>query len=122
MGVSAGLTQGGSWIEQSHRITAAADNVSMALDGRQVLDVFREDIGELLSRDLRRVAGLIFAGMPVLGSDTGDYLVRNLVPIDVEHKWLAVAPELAIRHRVLFSRRVAPSAIADLTRILAGAQ
>jgi small ligand-binding sensory domain FIST len=120
IGVATGLTQGCSPIGPAHRITEAADNVIMALDGRPALDVFREDIGELLSRDLRRVAGLIFAGMPVLGSDTGDYLVRNLVAIDVEHKWLAVAHELAIGDRVLFCRRDAPSAIADLKRMLAG--
>src|SRR5258708_2575987 len=120
IGVATGLTQGCSPIGPAHRITEAADNVIMALDGRPALDVFREDIGELLSRDLRRVAGLIFAGMPVLGSDTGDYLVRNLVAIDVEHKWLAVAHELAIGDRVLFLRPDAPSAIADLKRMLAG--
>jgi small ligand-binding sensory domain FIST len=120
IGVATGLTQGCSPIGPVHQITEAADNVIMALDGRPALDVFREDIGELLSRDMRRVAGLIFAGLPVVGSDTGDYLVRNLVALDIEHKWLAVAHEVAIGDRVLFCRRDAPSAIADLKRMLAG--
>jgi small ligand-binding sensory domain FIST len=119
IGVATGLTQGCSPIGPVHQITEVADNVIMELDDRPALDVFREDIGELLSRDMRRVAGLIFAGLPVAGSDTGDYLVRNLVAIDVEHKWLAVAQELAIGDRILFCRRDAPSAIADLKRMLA---
>jgi small ligand-binding sensory domain FIST len=117
--VATGLTQGCSPIGPAHQITEAADNVIMALDGRPALDVFREDIGELLSRDMRRVAGLIFAGLPVVGSDTGDYLVRNLVALDIEHRWLAVAEQVAIGDRVLFCRRDAPSAIADLKRMLA---
>jgi small ligand-binding sensory domain FIST len=69
---------------------------------------------------MRCVAGLIFAGLPVVGSDTGDYLVRNLLAIDIEHKWLAVAHEVAMGDKVLFCRRDAPSAIADLKRMLAG--
>ncbi len=118
--VATGLTQGCSPIGPTHLVTEAEDNIVMAIDGRPALDVFKDDIGELLSRDLRRVAGLVFAGLPVTGSDTGDYLVRNLVAIDVEHKWLAVAEELAAGDRLLFCRRDAPSAITDLKRMLAG--
>jgi small ligand-binding sensory domain FIST len=36
------------------------------------------------------VAGYIFAGLPIPGSDTGDYLVRNLIGIDPEEKLLAI--------------------------------
>jgi small ligand-binding sensory domain FIST len=118
--VATGLTQGCSPIGPVREITEAAGNVVMTIDGRPALDVFREDIGELLSRDLRRVAGLIFAGLPVAGSDTGDYLVRNLVAIDVGHKWLSVAHELAAGDRLRFCRRDAPSAVADLKRMLDG--
>ena len=118
--VATGLTQGCSAIGPVRQVSAAEDNIIMALDGRPALEVFKADIGELLSRDLRRVAGLIFAGFPVHGSDTGDYLVRNLMAIDVEHQWLAVAHEVAAGDRVLFCRRDAPSALADLKRMLAG--
>jgi small ligand-binding sensory domain FIST len=118
--VATGLTQGCSAIGPVRRISAADGNIIMAIDGRPALEVFKEDIGELLSRDLRRVAGLIFAGLPVPGSDTGDYLVRNLMAIDVEHQWLAVAEAVAAGDRVLFCRRDAPSALADLKHMLAG--
>jgi small ligand-binding sensory domain FIST len=118
--VATGLTQGCSAIGPVRQISAADGNIVMAIDGRPALEVFKVDIGELLSRDLRRVAGLIFAGFPVAGSDTGDYLVRNLVAIDVEHQWLAVAEEVAAGDRLLFCRRDPPSARADLERMLAG--
>jgi small ligand-binding sensory domain FIST len=117
--VVTGLTQGCSPIGPVHRVTEAGDNILMALDDRPALDVFKDDIGELMSRDLRRVAGLIFAGFPVTGSDTGDYLVRNLVAIDVEQKWLAAAHAAAPGDRVLFCRRDPASAAADLARMLA---
>lgn len=113
-----GLTQGCSPIGPIRRITEAHDNIVMAIDERPALEVFREDIGELLSRDLRRVAGLIFAGFPVSGSDTGDYLVRNIVGIDARRQWVAAAHEVAPGDRILFCRRDAPSAAADLDRML----
>ena len=118
--VATGLTQGCAAIGPVRQISEADGNIIMAIEGRPALEVFKADIGELLSRDLRRVAGLIFVGLPVPGSDTGDYLVRNLMAIDVEHQWLAVAHEVAAGERVLFCRRDAPSARADLERMLAG--
>ena len=117
--VVTGLTQGCTPIGPVRRVTEARDNILMAIDGRPALEVFKEDIGELLARDLRRVAGLIFAGFPVTGSDTGDYLVRNLVAIDVPRQWLAVAHRVAPGDAVLFCRRDPVSAAADLGRMLA---
>jgi small ligand-binding sensory domain FIST len=117
--VVTGLTQGCSPIGPVRRVSEARDNILMAIDGRPALEVFKEDIGELLARDLRRVAGLIFAGFPVTGSDTGDYLVRNLVAIDVPRQWLAVAHRVAPGDAVLFCRRDPVSATTDLARMLA---
>jgi small ligand-binding sensory domain FIST len=116
--VASGLSQGCSPIGPVRHVSEADGNVILAIDGRPALDVFKEDIGELLSRDLRRIAGLVFAGFPVAGSDTGDYFVRNLVAIDLEHHCLAVAHEVAAGDPVLFCRRDTPSAIADLRRML----
>jgi len=116
--VISGLTQGCSPIGPVRRVTEARDNILMAIDDRPALEVFKEDIGELLSRDLKRVAGLIFAGFPVAGSDTGDYLVRNLVAIDLPRQWLAVAHAVAPGDAVLFCRRDPVSAAADLQRML----
>ena len=116
--VITGLSQGCSPIGPTHRVTEARGNVIAALDDRPALQVFKEDIGEALARDLRRVAGLIFAGFPVTGSDTGDYLVRNLVAIDMKQQSLGVAHEVGPGDRVLFCRRDPVSAAADLERML----
>ena len=118
--VATALSQGCSPIGPVRTITEARENIVMEIDGRPALEVFKEDIGELLSRDLRRVAGRIFAGMPVRGSDTGDYLVRNLMAIDTERQWLAVAEKVAAGDPILFCRRDPASAREDLQRMLDG--
>ena len=61
------------------------------IDGRPALEVFKAEIGELLSRDLRRIAGYIFAALPVSGTDRADYLVRNIIGIDVAQGRIALA-------------------------------
>ncbi len=116
--VATGLSQGCSPIGPTRTITACEDNVVMEIDGRPALEVFKEDIGELLARDLRRVAGYIFAALPIAGSDTGDYLVRNLIAIDQRKGWLAIAESVAHGQPILFARRDRASAEADLRRML----
>jgi len=118
--VATGLSQGCSPIGPVRRVTEARENVVMAIDERPALEVFKEDIGELLARDLRKVSGRIFAGIPVRGSDTGDYLVRNLMAIDAERQWIAIAERMAPGDPILFCRRDAASALEDLKRMLDG--
>jgi len=116
--VATGLTQGCSPIGPVRRVTEARENVVMAIDERPALEVFKEDIGELLARDLRKVGGRVFAGIPVRGSDTGDYVVRNLMAIDAERQWIAIAERLAPGDSIMFCRRDAASALEDLKRML----
>jgi small ligand-binding sensory domain FIST len=54
----------------------------------------------------------------VVGSDTGDYLVRNVVAIDVQRQSLAVAHAPSPGDPVLFCRRDPASASVDLARML----
>lgn len=116
--IATGLTQGCSLIGKKHHITDCEDNIISAIDGQPALDVFREDIGEVLARDLHRVAGYIFAGLPVTGSDTGDYLVRNLVGVDPNHKLLAIGELVHKDQPIQFCRRDGGSAREDMTRML----
>ena len=89
----------------------------MSLDGRGALDVFKEDVGELLARDLSRVDGYIHAAFPIGGSDMGDYVVRSLMAIDPKHGWLAIAGKPNIGEQVMFVRRDPKSAEEDLIRM-----
>lgn len=121
LSVAAGLTQGCMPIGPVRRITESEQNVVKAIDGRPALEVFKEDIGELLARDLRRIAGYIYVGFPVTGSDTGDYLVRNITGIDGDRQWLAFSDiDLVGQDRTLrFCRRDHDAAVKDLKRMLA---
>ncbi|MGE0258340.1 MAG: FIST C-terminal domain-containing protein [Alphaproteobacteria bacterium] len=116
--VATGLTQGCVPIGPVRRIDEARDNIVMKIDGRPALAVFLDDTGPELARDPRRLGGLIFAGLPVSGSDTGDYLVRNLMGIDPRQGWIALAAEISPGDRMLFCRRDPDSARADLGRML----
>jgi small ligand-binding sensory domain FIST len=116
--VATALTQGCIPIGPTHRIDEARDNVVMVIDGRPALDVFREDIGPALAQDMRRAGGVIFAGLPVTGSDTGDYLVRNLLAIDPGRGWLVLGAEIAAGDPILFCRRDPESARRDMTRMV----
>ena len=117
--VVTGLTQGCSPIGPKRRITAARRNVIGEIDGRPALEVFKNDIGELLARDLRRVGGFIFAALPVAGSDTGDYLVRNITGIDPTNGLIAIGEVVEPGQSILFTRRDKASAVKDLDRMLA---
>ncbi|HSB89035.1 MAG TPA: FIST N-terminal domain-containing protein [Anaerolineales bacterium] len=116
--VISGLTQGCTPLGTKHAISRCQRNILVELDGRPALDVFCEDIGEVLSRDLSRVAGYIFAGLPVPGSDTGDYLVRNLIGIDPEQKLVAIGDLVEEGDPIMFCRRDGESAREDMRRML----
>jgi small ligand-binding sensory domain FIST len=112
------LTQGCSPIGPKHVISTSQQNVIISLDGRPALDVFKEDIGEAGARDLNRLGGHIFAGLPIAGSDTGDYLVRNLVGIDPANKLVAIGEMVQPGSSVMFCRRDAKTANEDMARML----
>jgi small ligand-binding sensory domain FIST len=116
--VISGLTQGCTPLDNKHTITRCQRNILVELDSRPALDVFREDIGEALSKDLSKVAGYIFAGLPVPGSDTGDYLVRNLAGIDPEQKLLAIGDYVEEDDTIMFCRRDGETAREDMQRML----
>ena len=117
--VVAGLTQGCSPIGPRRSITECDETVIMSLDGRPALDVLKEDIGELLSRNLQGIGGTIFVAFPVTGSDTGDYLVRNLIGIDLDRGWIQVGAYVSPGDSLTFCRRDAAAAREDLSRMLA---
>ena len=80
--------------------------------------MLKEDIGEVLARDLRKISGYIFAALPVPGSDTADYLVRNLTGIDQEAGAVAIGEMVDKGDPIMFCRRDPDTAVEDLKRML----
>ncbi len=113
-----GHTQGCAPLDRRHVITKAERNLLIELDHRPALDVFRENIGEVMAKDLNKVAGYIFAGLPIPYSDTGDYLVRNIIGLDESKKIIAVGDYLYEGGKFMFCRRDGNSAREDMLRML----
>jgi small ligand-binding sensory domain FIST len=112
-------TQGCSPIGPPHVISEARGHVVMRLDDRPALEVLREEIGEVMARDLARLGNYVFAALPVPFTDTGDYLVRNLVGIDPQRQLVAVGDDLEGQTQLMFCRRDGNTAREDLERMLA---
>jgi small ligand-binding sensory domain FIST len=116
--VATRLTQGCSAIGPKRTISECQRNIILSIDGRPALDVLREDLGERFGKDLNRIGGHIFVGLPIKGSDTGDYLVRNLLGIDPQSKLIAIGELVNQGQQVMFCRRDPEAATEDMNRML----
>jgi small ligand-binding sensory domain FIST len=118
VGVVTRLSQGCSPIGPVRRVDESRNNVMLRIDHRPALEAFKEDIGEVLAREIEKVGGYIFAALPIPGSDTADYLVRNLGGFDPESGALAIGDLVGPGQAVMFCRRDGDSAREDLVRML----
>jgi small ligand-binding sensory domain FIST len=116
--VAVALSQGCTPIGALHRVTSGRQGLISELDGRRALDVLKEDVGELLSRDLRRLGGYVHAALPVSGSDMGDYTVRNLMGLDPGAGVIAIGADLNPGDALMFVRRDPAAARKDFSRAL----
>ncbi len=116
--VATGLAQGCQPIGPMREITECSANVAIEVDGKPALEVLRKDIEGEPEQDVRRIGGSIFVAFPVEGSDRGDYMVRNLVGIDEARSFVGIGAPLQNGQRIMFCRRDADSARADLRSML----
>lgn len=116
--VAVGLTQGCSPIGPPHIVNHSEQNIIASLDGRPAYELLCEDLGVADGVDPRPWLSNIHAAVLVSGSDTGDYLVRNLVGIDPSQGLVAIADVVEAGSRVMFVRRDAEAAAKDLHRML----
>jgi small ligand-binding sensory domain FIST len=116
--VITGLSQGCTPIGAAHEVTDCRGPWIKTLDRRPALAVLKQDVGEVLARDLRRIDGYVHAALPRAGSDRADYLVRNLLSLDLQQEMVAVGATLRRGDRVMFVKRDGSSAQADLRRMV----
>lgn len=116
--VVVGHTQGCSPIGPLHNIDQADQNLVLELDGQPALAVLKSDVGEMLARDLRKLGGYIFVGLPIDRAKRDDYQVRALMGLDLEHQLLSVGDYMEGRDRLLFCRRDGNTAREDMQRML----
>ena len=86
----------------------------MDLDHSRASDVLFKDVGVRTMADFQKIAGNIHAGLPVMGSDTGDYLVRNLIGLDENNGIVAIGTPVSEGDLIMFVRRDPEAARLDL--------
>ena len=111
-------TQGCVPIGPRRQITRSDRNIIIELDSRPALEIMKQDIGEVLARDLNRLGGFIFAGLPIKYADTGDYMIRNLIGIDTDRNMVAIGEMIEPGDELMFCRRDGNAAIEDMQRML----
>lgn len=116
--VVSGLSQGSVPLGPVHRITNAASNILIALDGRPALEVLREDAGVENDTQLRRLASGVNVALVVPHSDMDDYVVRNLLSIDSARGLVAIGDHVEPGGRMMFCARDRAAAAADLRRMV----
>ena len=116
--VATRLTQGCSPLRSGHEVSGAQNNIVLELDGRPALDVLREDVGLEENEELSRLGGQIFVGLSVAGSDTSEYVLRNLIGIDPGNRLIAIGDLVKKGQRLRFFRRDNDTARVDMGRML----
>jgi small ligand-binding sensory domain FIST len=112
------MSQGCLPVGPYRTVSGARRGIVAELDGRSALDALKEDVGEVLARDLNRIAGYIHVALPVGGSDTRAYTVRNLMGVDPRAGMIAVGADVGVGDRLMFVRRDPASAQKDFARSL----
>jgi small ligand-binding sensory domain FIST len=92
------------------RVTACEDNIIAKLDGRPALEVLLETVGGEKAE--------LLVGLPVPGSDTGDYTARNLVGVDPKNGLVAIGDMVEPGMDILVCKRDAAAAKKDLQSML----
>jgi len=108
--VATRLTQGCTPYPGRFRVTEGEDNIIARLDGRPALEVLLEAVGGERTQ--------LLVGLPVPGSDTGDYTARNIVGVDPKTGLVAIGDLVEPGMEILFCKRDAAAAKKDLQGIL----
>ena len=116
--IQTGVTQGCSPIGPTHIITKCRGNLIFSIDDEPALQILKNEMGPILSKRLENASGYIFAATPIDGSDMGDYLVRNIMAVDINQNALAIAADLKSGDKILFCKRDEMSARTDLRNMV----
>ena len=108
------LSQGCQPMSCQHTVSRSTDNLIFELDDRPALDVLLGAFGVDSVFALRGLEGDVHAALPVAGSDTADYVVRNLVGVDEDHGVIAIGAPVQDGEPIMFVQRDSQAAENDL--------
>lgn len=112
------LSQGCTPIGPLHSVTRSERNLVITLDDEPALEILKQDIGEVLARDMQRAAGYIFAGIPTSSNNPDDYIIRTIIGTDENHQVFAIGDYINTDQQIMFCRRDGNSAQQDMMRML----
>lgn len=112
------LSQGCSPVGDKHVVTRFQQNVAFTLDHEPALDVLLRDFGLASKEALEETFEEVFVGICIPGSDRNDYVVRNLVGVDVERQLFAINDYLQDEAEIIFCERNPQTAIDDMQQML----
>ncbi len=116
--VATALTQGCSLLEGCHEVTDAEDHNILELDRKPALDVLQKVFTDAMAEGRRIDPQALHVALPVPGSDTGAFLVRNLVGVDPESRSITIGERVRPGDALMFCVRDRDAAEADLRRML----
>ena len=138
------LSQGCEPISDFHTITKSDEITLIGLNDNRALDVLQDDLRQhsaketgksmkSFSQDFMTIEasdqipdefkiffkGQVHAALPLSQSDQNDFLVRNIVGIDVDEGSVSISEHVLTGNKILFVRRDHDTIEADLKRSLA---
>jgi len=120
------VSQGCRPIGQPGRVTGCKENALLAVDGKPPVEILQNLFKELSDRDRQLLRQALFLGIAMTSSteapQPGDFLVRNIVGVDNDHGYLAVAAPLRLGQTVQFHLRDARASLDDLRQVFARVQ
>jgi small ligand-binding sensory domain FIST len=116
------VAQGCRPIGKPFKITQCEQNLLLELDGQPTLQALEDMINELPDQDQELAHHSLFLGIlnsPLKsGTSKKDYLIRNLIGLDVERGILAIGSMLRPGQLVQFHLRDRHASAEDLTQVL----
>ncbi|WP_026606912.1 FIST signal transduction protein [Methylocapsa acidiphila] len=110
-----GVSQGCSALGPVRTIESVENGLIAKLDGETPLHALLEDLSHSQETDARKLLLSLHVGLPASNSDTGDYVVRNILGIDAESGRIGIAEHVEPGQKLFFCRRDRTAAAKDLS-------
>ncbi len=141
--VSTALSQGCNPIGGLHTITKADDFTILELDDKRALDVFQDNLRNFAAEKLGEepqefitnlksmdksdyiaeeykslFKGQVHVALPISLSDQNDFMVRNIVSIDMDEGSISISDNIAKGDNIMFVERNEESIYSELAHVL----
>jgi small ligand-binding sensory domain FIST len=113
-GAAMGLAQSCAAVGPRHRITGAASNVLMEIDGRPALALLKEEFGPFFDVNLERIGWDCFVGLEDTLCLGIGLMPHGIIGVDPDRGWVALDRMVEIGATMAFMRLSRSAAEADL--------